>query len=102
MTRRRKPRTATIPSCFRWPASVIPFLAFLSFLTINVPCEARQPPRPEESAVIFGTVWGPDDRPVPGSLSKYAGRTKRRAAGRSFQTGVASSNSRYRLVNKTT
>ena len=66
MTRRRKPRTATIPSCFRWPTSLIPFLAFLSFLTINVPCEARQPPKPEESAVIFGTVWGPDDRPVPG------------------------------------
>jgi hypothetical protein len=70
MTRRRKPRTATIPSCFRWPASVIPFLAFLSFLTINVPCEARQPPKPGKSAVIFGTVWGPDDRPVPGITVK--------------------------------
>src|SRR5207237_5712360 len=72
MTRRRKPRTATIPSCFRWPASVIPFLAFLSFLTINVPCEARQPPKPEESAVIFGKVWGNDDRPVPGITVKIS------------------------------
>ena len=79
MTRRRKPRTATIPSCLRWRPSVIPFLAFLSFLTINVPCEARQPPKPEESAVIFGTVWGPDDRPVPGITVKIRRANEKKA-----------------------
>jgi hypothetical protein len=40
----------------------------LSFLTISAPLQAREKtkPKPPDYALIFGTVWGPDDLPVYG------------------------------------
>jgi hypothetical protein len=28
--------------------------------------QGRERPKPDDYALIFGTVWGPDDRPLPG------------------------------------
>ena len=80
MTTRRKPKTATTRSCFHSLASSLPFIGFLILLTINIPCEARQQSKPKESAVIFGTVWAPDDHPLPGITVKIrrAGEKKAR------------------------
>ena len=65
-TKKRRLKTATIRERFRSPACLFAFLACLFPLTISVPCEARKPSKSVQTAVIFGTVWGPDDRPVPG------------------------------------
>ena len=47
------------------------FLCFAVLLIISVAAQARQQPlTAKNSAVIFGTVWGPDDRPVYGVTVK--------------------------------
>ncbi len=72
MKRKKRPKTATTPS--GKSARIFPSLVFACltlFLTISSalissPLHARQRPRPAPYALIFGTVWGPDDRPVYG------------------------------------
>jgi len=49
---------------FALPPLTLACLAF--FLTINNPLHAREKSKPPDYALIFGTVWGPDDRPVYG------------------------------------
>jgi hypothetical protein len=66
MKKKRRPKTATIRKSAHSPASLFAFLTCVFLLIINVPSEGRQPPKPNKSAVIFGTVWGPDDRPLAG------------------------------------
>jgi len=39
---------------------------FLIFLTFTPILQGRERPKPDDYALIFGTVWGPDDRPLPG------------------------------------
>lgn len=39
---------------------------FAVCLTICIPLHGQQRPKPKDYAVIFGTVWGPDDHPVAG------------------------------------
>jgi hypothetical protein len=39
---------------------------FVAILVPAAAAPAKQPPSPNDFAVIFGTVWGPDDRPVYG------------------------------------
>ena len=39
---------------------------FLIFLTCSSILQGRERPKPDDYALIFGTVWGPDDRPLPG------------------------------------
>jgi hypothetical protein len=42
-------------------------LAYASlFLIINPLLQGRDRPKPKDYALIFGTVWGPDDRPLHG------------------------------------
>jgi Carboxypeptidase regulatory-like domain len=79
MKRKKKPKTGTIRKSVPSPASLIAFLTCFSLLTINVPCEGRQAPKPK-TALIFGTVWGPDDRPLAGVTVKIrrAGEKKAR------------------------
>lgn len=67
MKRKKKPRTAiTLRNA---PALVFRplFLACLTlFLILNNPLHGREKSQPPKYALIFGTVWGPDDRPVYG------------------------------------
>lgn len=79
MRKRKRPKTGTIRSrCFS-PAGLLAFLACLSLLTISVPCEGRQPPKAPKTAVIFGTVWGPDDHPLAGVKVKIRKAEEKKA-----------------------
>ena len=67
MKRKKKLKTAITLSktfVFALPPLTLACLAF--FLTINNPLHAREKSKPPDYALIFGTVWGPDDRPVYG------------------------------------
>jgi len=67
MMKRKRPRTATIREHFPSPARMHRLLAcFLIFLTFTPILQGRERPKPDDYALIFGTVWGPDDRPLPG------------------------------------
>jgi hypothetical protein len=71
---RKKTKTATIPEPAFPLARILLILprrgfAFLAIaLMISTPLQGRQRPRPKDKdyALIFGTVWGPDDQPVYG------------------------------------
>ncbi len=69
---RKKTKTATTPEPAFSPARIpraLPHLIFVFFaivLMISTPLHSRQRPQPKDYALIFGTVWGPDDRPVYG------------------------------------
>ena len=69
---RKKTKTATTPEPAFSPARIPPVLPRLVFaffaivLMVSTPLQGRQPPQPKDYALIFGTVWGPDDRPVYG------------------------------------
>jgi hypothetical protein len=57
--------------------------AFLSaflllFPLVRAPLEGRDKPKPEDYALIFGTVWGPDDRPVSGIEVKIRRATEKK------------------------
>jgi hypothetical protein len=69
--KKKKTKTVIFPRSMRPPAcvrSLLPCLVVL--LIIPAVARARQRPAPKNSAVIFGTVWGPDDRPVYGVTVK--------------------------------
>lgn len=90
MKRKKKPKTAIIPSRISVyvPRSLV--LACLTlFLTINSSLQGREQPKPASYALIFGTVWGPDDRPVYGVEVKIrrAGEKKARWEVRSNRLG---------------
>lgn len=79
----RKPRTVIIPrtranavytkpNLLRWSARVLPLFLLPPVLTLNpataLPGAAAPRDRQAEKpyALIYGTVWGPDDRPLYG------------------------------------
>jgi hypothetical protein len=67
MKRKKRLKTAITLSrvSARIPRSLV--LACLTlFLTINSSLQCREQPKPAAYALIFGTVWGPDDRPMYG------------------------------------
>jgi hypothetical protein len=79
--RKKKPKTAIILSNTSAFALRPLILACLTvFLTINNPLHAREQSQLPNYALIFGTVWGPDDRPVYGVQVKIrvAGEKKTR------------------------
>jgi hypothetical protein len=69
---RKKTKTATTPEPVFSPARIPPalprliFAFFVIVLMIRTPVQGRQRLQPKDYALIFGTVWGPDDRPVYG------------------------------------
>ena len=71
---RRKPQTEMIPRSMHSPAQAQRWLRIFSclgvLLIIPAVAQAGQRLTPKNSAVIFGTVWGPDDRPVYGVTVK--------------------------------
>src|SRR5260370_39672579 len=66
--RKKRVKTATCPDRPRGPQ--IPLAVVLSclsvFLILSTSSQGRQPPKPKDCALIFGTVWSADDLPVPG------------------------------------
>jgi hypothetical protein len=61
----------TIPSLAQWFARNPCFLASLFLLlAANTFSQAQQRRKPPDYAVIFGTVWGPDDLAIPGMKVK--------------------------------
>ncbi len=79
MKRKKKPKTAITRNCSFSSACLAAFLACFSLLTISAPCEGRQSPKPKDYALIFGTVWGPDDRPLSGVMVKIRRAGEKRA-----------------------
>jgi len=90
MKRKKKPKTAITPR--RVSARILRplVLACLTlFLTINSSLQGTEQPKPAAYALIFGTVWGPDDRPMYGVEVKIrvAGEKKARWAVHSNHLG---------------
>ena len=80
MMKRKRPRTATIRERSSSPVQVYRVLAcLLIFLTFSSILHGRERPKPDDYALIFGTVWGPDDRSLPGVKVKIR-RTKDKKA----------------------
>ncbi len=79
--RKKKTKTAICLRSTHPPVRVRSVLPCLVVLLIIIPAvvQARQPPAPTNSAVIFGTVWGPDDRPVYGVTVKIRRARDKRA-----------------------
>jgi hypothetical protein len=80
-TKRRRTRTEITPK-----HASLHFLHFLPFLlvfslalipTTNSSAQARE--HPKDYALIIGTVWGPDDRPLPGVTVKIRRAADKRA-----------------------
>ena len=64
--KRKRPKTVIIPRSLP-SARVLGILPCLFLLLISSALvQGRERPQPPDYAIIFGTVWGPDDRPVPG------------------------------------
>jgi len=54
----------------RSPVVAIVFACIFIFLIASPPLHGRDRSIPKDYALIFGTVWGPDDVPVPGMKVK--------------------------------
>ena len=81
MKKKRRLKTAITPSAGGLPAYPAVCLACLVLLLIiGIPSQGRDKPKPKQTALIFGTVWGPDDRPIAGVKVKIrrAGEKKAR------------------------
>lgn len=78
--KRRRPKTATTPSlAHRTLRIFVSALACIAFLITCIQLEARDRPKPKNSALIFGTVWSPDDLPVPGIKVKIRKASEKKA-----------------------
>jgi hypothetical protein len=66
MKRKRRPKTATTLNRASVPLRSLVLACLAFFLTTSIPLQSREPVKPADYALIFGTVWGPDDRPVQG------------------------------------
>jgi hypothetical protein len=72
---RKRAKTATLPELAfvparRSPVVAIAFACIFIFLIASPPLHGRDRSIPKDNALIFGTVWGPDDMPVPGMKVK--------------------------------
>lgn len=56
----------------------------LLFLSSNALLQARDRSQPSGYAVIFGTVWGPDDQPVPGMKVKIRRAEDKKTRGEKY------------------
>jgi hypothetical protein len=53
------------PDHVRFPSALL-IICLSLFLIVPATLQGRERPAVKDYALIFGTVWGPDDRPVPG------------------------------------
>jgi hypothetical protein len=87
MTNPRKPKTATTPRLFSVPRlasriSVQFVIALLSFIAVQVfprSTAARDQKHDKPYALIFGTVWGPDNHPLYGVKVKIRRADQKKA-----------------------
>ncbi len=61
-------------------------LAACLFLVLTIPSPGRDKKKPDDYALIFGTVWGPDDRPMPGIQVNIRPATQKRAKWHLYST----------------
>lgn len=67
MRKKKRPRTAITPRLASPCSSLLLFVLCLSFVPTSHPLlYGRDHPKANDYAIIFGTVWGPDDHPVAG------------------------------------
>jgi hypothetical protein len=80
MKRKKKPKTAITLSTSAFALRPLILACLTLFLIINNPLHGREQSKRPGYALIFGTVWGPDDRPVYGVEVKIrvAGEKKTR------------------------
>ena len=78
----KRAKTATFPERSALPVR-IPLVFLLGCLSasliFSVPMHGRERPRPKDYALIFGTVWGPDGRPLPGVRVKIRRANEKKA-----------------------
>jgi hypothetical protein len=72
---RKRAKTATLPelaffAAWRSPVVAIALACISIFLIASPPLHGRDRSIPKDYALIFGTVWGPDDLPVAGMKVK--------------------------------
>ena len=65
MKKKRKARTGITRRQFRSLTCALALTSCLFLLSFHAVSETRKP-KTKQTAVIFGTVWGPDDRGLPG------------------------------------
>ena len=63
--KRKKPKTATTHRLCLTDTRVLASTCLLLFLTCSALSQEHEPPKAAKSAVIFGTVWGPQDTALP-------------------------------------
>lgn len=63
--KRKKLRTATTPKPSSRIRACLVFACLFLFLTSSALPQGRDRPKPPDYALIFGTVWGPDDLALP-------------------------------------
>ena len=88
MKRKKRLKTATTP---RWRFRLFPFVvsSIVIFLAFLGTLQAQKPkPKPKDTALIFGTVWGPDDRPVHGVPVKIRRAGDKRAKWEVYSNGL--------------
>lgn len=80
MKRRKRPRTVIIRSAQYSRRSFNLLILLALFLTSCGILQAeKSKPKAKDYALIFGTVWGPDDRPVYGVLVKIRRASDKKA-----------------------
>ena len=65
MKKKRKARTGITRRQFRSSTCVLAVTSCFFLLSLHAASETRKT-KTKQTAVIFGTVWGPDDRGLPG------------------------------------
>lgn len=61
-------------------------IAACLLLATTIPLQGRDKKKPDDYALIFGTVWGPDDRPLPGIQVNIRRADQKRAKWQRYST----------------
>ncbi len=61
-------------------------IAACLLLATSIPLQGRDKKKTEDYALIFGTVWGPDDRPLPGIQVNIRRADQKRAKWQRYST----------------
>ncbi len=64
----------------------VSLIAACLLLATTTSLQARDKKKPDDYALIFGTVWGPDDRPLPGIQVNIRRADQKRAKWQRYST----------------
>ena len=81
--RKKRPKTATIRRSWT-PLRALGISTCLLLLLTSSGFTQGQRPKPSQTAIIFGTVWGPNDRPLAGVKVKMRRLQDKKARGEKF------------------